>query len=304
MLVDNVEQAQRSWHKLAACHQVLFIDHRQLTSSLQPTAIEPWGWNKALRAMLLRRGVSEIQMPTLLQLQTIRQLSHRRTAAQLLPRLRQKGTVGEAFECETTGQVEALLSRYGQIVMKAPWSSSGRGLRYLSVGRTPLSMQAGWLHNVVAMQESVIVEPYYNKVKDFGMEFHSDGHGHVNYLGLSLFSTANGAYTGNIIATENTKQKMIARYIPADLLNSTKEKICSELSYIYNGKYQGPLGVDMMVVGNGEDTFLLHPCVEINLRRTMGHVAISLSPDDDNDLQRVMRIEYSGNSYKLKIKRL
>jgi hypothetical protein len=42
--------------------------------------------------------------------------------------------------------------------------------------------------------------------------------------------------------------------------------------------------------------------VEINLRRTMGHVALALSPADD-DLVRVMRIEYVDGTYKLKIQR-
>ena len=258
--------------------------------------------------MLLRRGVSENLLPTLPQLEAIRQLSHRRTAARLLPKLRMEGTVGEAFECRTPEEVEALLVRYGQLVMKAPWSSSGRGLRFLSAGRTPLAMHAGWFRNVVAAQDCVIVEPYYNKVKDFGMEFMSDGKGHISYLGLSLFDTANGAYTGNVIATERTKQGMITRYVPEGLLNEVKEKICLETGQVLDGHYCGPFGVDMMVVAQPSSSqlpnsdFFLHPCVEINLRRTMGHVALSLTPTDD-DLRRVMRVEYSDNCYKLKIER-
>lgn len=59
----------------------------------------------------------------------------------------------------------------------------------------------------------------------------------------------------------------------------------------------------MIVARDDRDGFLLHPCVEINLRRTMGHVALSLSPSDD-ELKRVMRIDYSNNNYKLIIRRL
>ena len=45
-----------------------------------------------------------------------------------------------------------------------------------------------------------------------------------------------------------------------------------------SGCYVGPFGVDMMIVRRQESGgFLLDPCVEINLRRTMGHVALSLS---------------------------
>ena len=312
VLVDDVEQAQREWRKLAHRASSLlmtdgqrrpspqFAPAKQPVSSDQTTGIEPWGWNSALRAELLRRGVPERLMPTPPQLQVIRELSHRRTAALLLPRLRMEGTVGESFECREADEVEKLLQQYGHLVLKAPWSSSGRGLRFLAVGRTPFSMQARWFHNVVAAQGSVMVEPYYNKVKDFGMEFLSDGEGGISYLGLSLFHTANGAYTGNILATETDKHGMISTYLTDTLLSDIREKICSSLSPVFRGKYRGPFGIDMMVCASPSGGFLLHPCVEINLRRTMGHVALALSPTDD-DVRRVMRIDYTENYYKLRI---
>jgi hypothetical protein len=216
----------------------------------------------------------------------------------LLPKLRVPGTVGESFECQTREQVEMLLQRFGHIVMKAPWSSSGRGLRFLAVGRTPFEQQQGWFQNVVAAQGCVMVEPYYNKVKDLGMEFYSDGQGHIDYLGLSLFHTTNGAYTGNILASEEVKQEMISRYVTSELMTNVREKICQEAGALFNQKYRGPFGVDMMIIANGTD-FLLHPCVEINLRRTMGHTALALSPKDDR--KGVMRIDYADNTYRLKV---
>lgn len=315
VMVDDVEQAGREWRRLQhraatllATGRLLranprFTPAKQPVCSDQTAGVEPWGWNSALRAELLRRGVGEHLMPSLPQLQTIRQLSHRRTAARLLPTLRMEGTVGEAFECREGNEVERLLGQYGQLVMKAPWSSSGRGLRFLDVARTPFSMQARWFGNVVAAQGCVMVEPYYNKVKDFGMEFYSDGEGTISYLGLSLFHTANGAYTGNILATETAKREMISHYVSDNLLCSVTERICDELSLVFNKQYRGPFGVDMMIVGTPGDGFLLHPCVEINLRRTMGHVALALAPADD-DVVRVMRIVYNDNYYKLTINRL
>jgi len=319
VMVDDVEQAQRCLRRIG--HRVrdflgktekhsfreegekyaVFMGRNEKLGAIQK--VDPWGWNSALRAVLLRRGISEKLMPTLAQLEVIRQLSHRREAAALLPKLRLEGTVGEAFECHSLEQMEALLKKYGQLVLKAPWSSSGRGLRFVSTANDIHRSKyiTGWFQNIVQAQGCVMAEPYYNKVKDFGMEFHSDGKGHVSFLGLSLFHTANGAYTGNILATEQTKREMISRYIPVDLLDIIQEKICQELGNAYNGKYQGPFGVDMMVVGG--TSFQLHPCVEINLRRTMGHVALALSPNDD-DLHHVMRIEYAENSYQLKIERL
>lgn len=160
-----------------------------------------------------------------------------------------------------------------------------------------------WIENVIAAQGSVVVETYCHKVKDFGMEFESDGEGHVRYLGLSLFHTQNGAYTGNILASEEEKHEMINHYISDCLLTAIQEKICAVLGDLYCRQYTGPFGVDMMVVrGDDQQHFLLNPCVEINLRRTMGHVALALSKQVPSD--HVMRVEYSENTYKLRIRQI
>ena len=309
VLVDHVESAEKAYRKVAhrlrqtgCCELPGTIEWiapgNRVVRSEETEAVIPWGWNLALRATLKRYGVRESLLPTEEQIVQIRQLSHRRTAARLLPLLQMEGTIGEAFECTTAKEVESLLARYGQIVMKAPWSSSGRGLRFLSMERTPFQMQAGWFRNMVSLQGSVMVEPLYNKVKDFGMEFNVDDAG-CHYLGLSLFHTLNGAYVGNILATEYVKQEMTSRYIPADLLDTIKQKITENINL---GSYRGPFGIDMMIVSNNSQLFL-HPCVEINLRRTMGHVALAISPTDD-DVKRVMRIDYNGTNYKLKINKL
>jgi hypothetical protein len=160
------------------------------------------------------------------------------------------------------------------------------------------------------MQGSMMAEPYFNKVKDFGMEFSADDEGHIHYLGLSLFHTVNGAYEGNILATESTKMGIISRYIPVNLLENIKQNIISKLNL---DGYVGPFGVDMMICAaerlkDNEETTndkrcLLHPCVEINLRRTMGHVALCISPTDD-DIRGIMRVIYDDNHYKLKINKL
>jgi len=253
---------------------------------------------------LKRHGVGEQLLPSDEQVDAIRQLSHRRTSARLLPLLRKDGTVGESYECHSMDEVQSLLKRYQRVVLKAPWSSSGRGLRFLDAERAPLSMHAGWLKNMMERQGRVMAEPYYNKVKDFGMEFTCLQDNSIRYEGLSLFHTSNGAYTGNIIATEHVKREMISRYLSMDLLDDIQQSICTLLPTILHGQYQGPFGIDMMVVADDEaNGFLLHPCVEINLRRTMGHVALALTPSDDETMS-VMRIDYTGGTYNLRLERL
>ena len=319
VMVDDTEQAERQWRRLVNRLNVLQTGHcltaatprfmgsgravRPADGLREVVGVDPWGWNSALRALLLRRGVKEDVLPSPTGLDAIRQLSHRRVGASLLPRLRIEGTVGEQVECYTVEQVVALQQRYGHLVLKAPWSSSGRGLRFVNpqhaAGDEPFL--AGWLRNLLLVQGSVMAEPYYNKVKDFGMEFYSDGDGHVSYLGLSLFHTANGAYTGNVLATEAAKRERLSRYLSPHLTDAVRQLICRETAQVYKGLYRGPFGVDMMVVAD-HSQFLLHPCVEINLRRTMGHVALALTPAT-GDQQCVMRITYSDNNYKLTITR-
>ena len=313
VLVDDVPAAERSIrHRPVRCRH--FVNYQQI-ASMSITSIVPWGWNAALCAQLRRHGIADALLPSSEMLDNIRQLSHRRTAAHLLPLLQADGTVGEATECTTTDEVNSLVNNYGKAVLKAPWSSSGRGIRFLTPSTLHLqpSTHSGWLRNTLLRQGSVMVEPLYTKVKDFGMEFFSDGAGNVNYLGLSLFHTSNGAYTGNIIATEQAKREMLSRYLPTPLLDETQQRICQILGPVFKNKYQGPFGIDMMVVKaklsplTSHLSPLLHPCVEINLRRTMGHVALALTdicnPTADDEVRYVMRINYFNNNYKLQIRR-
>ena len=282
----------------------LFQSWKQSVSCVDVSCIDPWGWNKALCANLRRIGIDDTLLPSESQLEHIRQLSHRRTSARLLPLLRLPDTIGESCECQSFDDVERCLQTHGRLVLKAPWSSSGRGLRFIDLERNTLSAQAGWLRNTLQRQGSVMAEPFYNKVKDFGMEFTAFPDGRIRYEGLSLFHTVNGAYTGNILATESVKEQLLSHYIATDLLKSVQSMVCQHLPALLDGKYCGPLGIDMMVVAKGTgEGFLLHPCVEINLRRTMGHVALALTPGDD-DILSVMRISYAQGSYDLTLERL
>lgn len=331
VLVDNVEDASQKWVRqalrlaslldlqgigqrhirfLQRCHSVSAASVDNLTS------VDPWGWDMPLRAQLKRMGIADGMLLSEAQIAAVRQLSHRRTASRLLTLLQNPGTVGESYECTSEEQVGELLGQYGRLVIKAPWSSSGRGVRFVDVERykkAEAQNERRWICKVIAKQGSVMAEPCYNKVKDFGMEFTADGKGGIRYEGLSLFHTENGAYTGSILATEKAKRNALSNFVSVDLLDSVRQKIIESADL---ADYCGPFGVDMMLVTGGmagrlsdsitsaeSRPLLLHPCVEINLRRTMGHMALRLSPKDD-DLRHVMRIIYDGHHYKLKINKL
>ena len=300
ILVDHVDMARKAYARLRARiggGPRQFVDKNQL-SHLAIDEVSPWGWDPAIRSFLLRHGVGAV--PSDPAIRQIRDLSHREHAAAVLAQLQCEGMVGQSVKADGLDTVVEKLNVWGRVVVKAPWSSSGRGIRFIE--GTLNDYHSGWIRNVIQRQGSVMVEPYYNKVKDFGMEFCIDEQGGVHYLGLSLFHTRNGAYTGNLIATEEEKIDILSRYIPVDLIANAKEKIMASFGPMCQKRYQGPFGVDMMIVARPDgDGFLLHPCVEINLRRTMGHVALAIPPFADG-YARVMQIALT-DKYRIRVRK-
>lgn len=241
--------------------------------------VSPWGWDKFLVGRLKTMGIDGNLLPETDRLAAIRGLAHRDNARQLLGSLVQlSGTTGIAHYCSTEREVNDFLSHYGDIVIKAPWSGSGRGIRFISGSLNTPTL--GWLTNILRHQGGVMVEPRYSKVLDFGMEFMAQADGTVSYCGLSLFSASNGAYTGNILANEEYKRSVITHYISDNLLTCVISEVESEMSLMLRDKYVGPFGIDMMIVDSSDCScpYLLHPCVEINLRLTMGHAALAVVP--------------------------
>lgn len=300
ILVDHVDMARKAYARLRARiggGPRQFVDKNQL-SHLAIDEVSPWGWDPAIRSFLLRHGVGAV--PSDPAIRQIRDLSHREHAAAVLAQLQCEGMVGQSVKADGLDTVVEKLNEWGRVVVKAPWSSSGRGIRFIE--GTLNDYHSGWIRNVIQRQGSVMVEPYYNKVKDFGMEFSIDEQGGVHYLGLSLFHTRNGAYTGNLIATEEEKIDILSRYIPVDLIANAKEKIMASFGLMCQKRYRGPFGVDMMIVARSDGYgFLLHPCVEINLRRTMGHVALAIPPFADG-YTRVMQIALT-DKYRIRVRK-
>ena len=138
--------------------------------------------------------------------------------------------------------------------------------------------------------------------------------------GLSVFHTMNGAYIGNSLEKEEVKQELLSAYISIPVLNNIAQTLetllskhlmlhnkcllaVSTVEFLTSVLYYGALGVDMMIVANGsrgDVGFKLHPLVEINLRRTMGHVALSLS-NKKSFQHKMMRIDNDGSHYHLHI---
>jgi hypothetical protein len=315
VLVDDIDAAHEAYRHLGIPLKAAFIDWAMLRSLSGTLVFDgqleicPWGWDSYLRRQLADAGIPASHLPADPVLELQRKMSHRSWAAtHLLPHLRRlEGTIGESFTANNAEALAELVASHPRLVLKAPWSSSGRGIRYVmqsSPDPSPIAgltaHVAGWATNIIAHQGSIVAEPFYDKVIDFGMEFWSDGKGRADYSGLSVFHTRNGAYTGNLLEDEESKRQRLSRYVSTALLDETSHVLCQLLGPALHGIYTGPLGIDMMVVRSAEG-LLLHPCVELNLRGTMGHAALALGRLlPPSAYHWAMRITYT-DKYRLQV---
>ncbi|WP_336534420.1 hypothetical protein [Bacteroides acidifaciens] len=238
--------------------------------------IRPWGWDVALRKRLSVLGVDEVLLPSMGQLNDLREYSHRSKAVALLPELQlNEYFCGESYYLKTPEEWKRFVEGRKECLLKAPLSGSGKGLNWCKGIFTPFI--SGWCTRVAASQGGVIAEPIYNKVEDFAMEFYSDGAGELTFVGYSLFHTGkSGMYEGNCLLSNEAIRKKLAQYIPLEALMDLENCLKYRLSALVGTVYKGYLGVDMMICRfpeNEKPVFRIHPCVEINLRMNMGVIA-------------------------------
>lgn len=266
------------------------------TRGLRPS---PWGWSEPVSGFFERLGFPPQSLPDEFTLGGIRNLSHRATsrdiALDLVSRLDFAVTapaVCVTDEFEAMHVIEAL----GDVIIKTPWSNAGRGI--IPGSAAMLDSLIPRLRSIIKRYGSVMIEPRHRRALDFAMLYESRPEG-MRYVGLSVFDTdANGAYLGNLVADDSRLTELITRYIPHEHLEAVSRELAVTLHKIIGDTYLGPLGVDMLIaevtigdntasdregVASGENThgdgtaYILDPCVELNLRMTMGHVAHRLA---------------------------
>lgn len=254
-------------------------DH--IRASDQAVEICPWGWNNTIRKQLLDADVPEAILPDCEWLARLRALSHRRTAIGFLRRItditasepnRSASYIshdGINLPCEIHDmqQLAAWLAVYPDSYLKAPWSSSGRGI--MRTCRTDTRTIMAWANGVLRRQGSIIAERSYERALDLASEWYCKD-GKATYLGINLFHTGNdGRFIRNAGVLDDRSD--ISAHQSADYIDTTiieTQKVLIE--DIIAPCYSGPLGIDMFLTTDG----LLHPCVEINMRTTMGHISL------------------------------
>lgn len=119
-----------------------------------------------------------------------------------------------------------------------------------------------------------MLEPVHDKVMDFAMLFETDMAGETRYVGMSEFFNERGAaYTGNKVVTDDAIVAHLGEYVPEHMIADLRDAMADVLHGLTAGKYAGCMGVDMMVARDADGACYVVPCVELNLRMTMGFVA-------------------------------
>lgn len=256
--------------------------------------VNPWGWNRALRRFLIESEIEERLIPSEESINDIRRLSHRRTSILFqkeLKRLNSEFQFAEAEELKTVKEVEEFIEHDGEVFLKEPWSSSGRGVVTNRELNHKLIMEWAW--GSIRRQESVIAEKAWRKKADFATEWYYEG-GEAYFLGFSFFRTlSDGRFRGNMIDDQEKILNKILEAAPgftSQLLGYQK----SSLESVFKFDYTGPLGIDMLSDKEGN----INPCVEINVRWTMGHVAIAENRFRKENINEVS--DYRVNNLKRK----
>ena len=238
----------------------------------QRRQIIPWGWNHSLKKRLINEGFDPTTMPSEDELQFIRTHSRREFALDVHSRLNcgDSQVIKPDYRIVATSvsEIEAFISSNGSAVLKSPLSGSGKGIRFV---RESLSKSdQGWCRRTLDKQGSVIIERRFEIIMECAMLFECHHEG-IDFIGYSLFESRNGAYSKNILASNEDIEEMIARYIKREILIAIREDMTAILADVLVGHYEGFLGVDQIICQTDSPIFI--PVSEINLRMTMGLIA-------------------------------
>ena len=181
--------------------------------------------------------------------------------------------------CESTQEALDVLSEIeGTKVMKSPWSSSGRGLQVVKTKELNRA-KSEWLRTTLREQGYVMVEPWLQKRADFTFQFEIDCDGTPVFLGTTRFDTnAFGQYQSSVAGDfRDGLSEELCGFFSDEKIEETVGLLVRALRQSdYCREFRGNLGIDVMVVEeNGE--LLVHPCVEINCRMSMGLLTLYLN---------------------------
>ena len=236
----------------------------------------PWGWDAAVASHLHKSGIPRQELPNDAMLAALRTRSERITAHHLLQQMLPLSghLTGESYVCRSLDDIKAYATQHSHLLLKAPLSGSGKGLRHLnfndddnkndndnyptsrrSTSALTLSLKKveSWADALIRRHGYLTAEPYYDKVQDFAMEFIvADGQCH--FIGYSLFTTDDhGRYDSNLLLSDADIEARLSEYIPRSVLHDVRHFVEAHTDLIVpaewdTSRFPITFGIDMMVI--------------------------------------------------------
>ncbi len=273
------------WLKKMGIPKVQFLNKKNILGEKTaqdhaPYKLIPWGWSPAMHHKLqhFKAGTSrEFKIsPSANWEKWHKNHYSRATSVKILKKIISKYNNEHLLPAKyhpiTTKHVDEVKNSFNywpQIVLKSPWSSSGRGVQMLRYGELNES-NIQWINSILKQQDYIMVEPLLDKKVDFSLHFHISPQS-IQYLGFGKFHTnKNGQYQDNII---RPAKKEIPSHVSLEKLAGYLKRSFELLNV--QTRYEGYAGVDLMLV-NIENKTYVHPCVEVNWRFNMGLIALQV----------------------------
>jgi hypothetical protein len=272
-------------HDLADIMEAILPSFDSESSFISPLASAhpvPWGWDPAVVEQFKRMGITAQELPTDDALAALSRRSERITAHQILCNFRKAHTdnafVGESLVARTFDEIADFAERHQHILLKAPLSGSGKGLRHVNKEGLPLSPSGGgtpesseqsgggmlslssslkkvesWANALIRRHGYLTAEPYYNKVQDFAMEFIADATG-CHFIGYSYFITdGHGRYIASRLMSDAKAEDLLCTYVPRKALHKIRQWMILHHTDIIPSEWDTtrhplPFGIDMMIV--------------------------------------------------------
>lgn len=260
---------------------------------------DPWGWSSYTKVKLREIGIPESVLPDDNTINSYRAISNRLTARKI-----NKYIIEHTSGCNLpelaliTDSADSAISHIYQAdkrtYVKSPWSSSGRGVfPTWSMDEKTLRRQ---IDGIIRRQGTITVEHALDKVLDFAALYECREH-KARFLGWSVFNTLDRcAYLGNIIAPQSYLEEYICSHLTGSTkLNYIRKTQEDAINSLISPFYDGVLGVDMMIYRNIDRSKDIAPCIEVNLRHTMGMVALAIGNRLEINSPALFKIEYSTN---------
>jgi len=163
----------------------------------------------------------------------------------------------------------------GPALLKGLHSCAGRSHVKLEAGE----WDAPWVEANLQRHGALLVEPWRERVADFSMLYEMSPEG-VEWVGTTVMENdGRGAYLGSRVAPKwpSLLEPEVAEWLHKEAgVTDWIERRWPEALQVCLPGYVGPVGIDCMVYRNADGSLAWSPVVEVNVRMTMGRVALEL----------------------------